>query len=206
MAGKGGAIFRFTRHLNPKWFRVVALHKPTEVETGQWYFQRYIKHLPDPGEIVFFDRSWYNRAVVEPVMNFCNKHQYGLFMKQVSEIENMLTDDGMRVFKFWFSIDIDEQKQRLERRRKDPLRQWKLSEVDALAQQHWDTFTRYKKQMFKHTHTKYCPWVIIRGNNKPMARLESIRYVLSKCDYEGKGDTGVSLKNDPEVISVYNQK
>ena len=134
-AGKGGGIMRFVRYLNPRWYRIVALNKPTEVEQGQWYFQRYIKQLPDPGEIAFFDRSWYNRAVVEPVMGFCTDAQYSRFMSEVKQIEQMLVEDGIWIIKFWFSIGIEEQKKRLDDRKTNPLQQWKLSTVDAVAQQ-----------------------------------------------------------------------
>lgn len=202
-AGKGGAIFRFTQYLNPRAMRTVALPKPTEIEKGQWFFQRYIKELPNPGEIVFFDRSWYNRAVVEPVMGFCSQEQYQRFLQQVPLLEKMLIDDGIKLIKFWFSIGIEEQKRRLKERQTNPLKQWKISTIDMLAQQKWHEFTRYKELMFEATHTDYSPWVIIDGNDKEVARLESIKYVLSSMDYARKGETGVSLENNPEVISKY---
>lgn len=204
-AGKGGAIRRFTEHLNPRSMRVVALTKPTTVEKGQWYFRRYIKVLPDPGEIVFFDRSWYNRAVVEPVMGFCNEEEYDKFMVQVPEFEHMLYEDGVDIIKFWFSISKDEQQKRFDARLENPLKQWKFSPVDKVGQQKWDDYTFYKDQMFSKTHTSFCPWMIIKTNNKKEARLESIRYVLSKFDYEGKGDSGATLFPDPNIAQRYHR-
>ncbi len=205
-AGKGGAIYRFARYLNPRFIRVVALPKPTEIEKGQWYFQRYIKELPNPGEMVFFDRSWYNRAVVEPVMGFCTPEQYDLFIKQVPVFENMLLEDGIILIKFWFSIDITEQKVRIEDRMKNPLKRWKLSTVDLKAQQMWDVFTEYKNQMFLHTHKENSPWVIIKGNNKQVARMEAMRYVLSQIDYPEKKKAKVSLELKPEIINLFDPR
>ncbi|MCU4164385.1 polyphosphate kinase 2 [Carboxylicivirga caseinilyticus] len=201
-AGKGGAIMRFIRFLNPRYYRVVALAKPTESEAGQWYFQRYIDKLPNAGEIVFFDRSWYNRAVVEPVMNFCTEDQYNLFLQQVTQLERMLVEDGIIIIKFWFSIDINEQKKRLEERKSNPLIQWKLSTVDMQAQLKWDDFTRYKELMFAKTGTKTCPWIVVKGNNKDNARKEAMRYVLENIDYSPKGLTGVRLKANTDIVSV----
>ena len=201
-AGKGGGIMRFVRYLNPRWYRIVALTKPTVIERGQWYFQRYIKHLPDPGEIAFFDRSYYNRAVVEPVMGFCTPEQHEQFMNTVNILEKMLVEDGIKIIKFWFSIEITEQKKRLKRRKTNPLFQWKLSTVDAVAQQKWKDYTKYKFKMFDRTATEYCPWIVINGNNKDTARLEAIRYVVNQYDYPEKGDTGVSMDINPEVISI----
>lgn len=202
-AGKGGAIFRFAHHLNPRAMRVVALPKPTEVEKGQWYFQRYIKELPNPGEIVFFDRSWYNRAVVEPVMGFCTDGHYQQFIKQVPLFEKMLIEDGIRLIKFWFSIDVEEQKRRLINRQVNPLKQWKISTVDMQAQQKWNDFTYYKEEMFQHTHAENSPWVIIKGNVKEVARLEAIRYVLSQVPFPERGKTGVNLVADPNIIRTF---
>lgn len=202
-AGKGGAIYRFTRYLNPRAMRVVALPKPTEVEKGQWYFQRYIKELPNPGEIVFFDRSWYNRAVVEPVMGFCSREQYELFLKQAPVFEQMLHEDGIILIKFWFSINIIEQKVRIEDRISNPLKMWKLSTVDLKAQQMWDEFTSYKNEMFLHTHREDNPWVIVKGNDKPVARIEAMRYVLARMDYPEKSGAKVSFEVNPEIISVF---
>ncbi len=204
-AGKGGTIRRFTEHLNPRSMRVVALTKPTEVEKGQWYFRRYIKELPNPGEIVFFDRSWYNRAVVEPVMGFCNEDEYSKFMVQVPEFEHMLYEDGVDIIKFWFSITKDEQLRRFESRLKNPLKRWKFSEVDREGQNRWDKYTHFKEQMFSKTHTTFSPWIIIKTNNKKQARLESIRYVLSKFEYYGKGNSGVTILPDPNIAQRYHR-
>lgn len=204
-AGKGGTIRRFTEHLNPRSMRVVALTKPTEVEKGQWYFRRYIKELPNPGEIVFFDRSWYNRAVVEPVMGFCNEEEYSKFMVQVPEFEHMLYEDGVDIIKFWFSINKDEQLRRFESRLKNPLKRWKFSEVDREGQNKWDKYTHFKEQMFSRTHTTFSPWIIIKTDNKKQARLESIRYVLSKFEYHGKGNSGVTILPDPNIAQRYHR-
>ncbi len=202
-AGKGGAIKRFTEHLNPRSMRVVALSKPTEVERGQWYFRRYIKELPNPGEIVFFDRSWYNRAVVEPVMGFCDKHDYAEFMVQVPGFEHMLYEDGVKVIKFWFSISKAEQKKRFTSRLNNPLKKWKFSPVDMQGQQLWEKYTYYKEEMFSKTHTTFSPWIIVQTNDKRTARLESIRYVLSKFDYAGKAKTKTVILPDPNIVSRY---
>jgi polyphosphate kinase 2 len=202
-AGKGGAIKRFKEHLNPRSMRVVALSKPTDDERGQWYFRRYIKELPEPGEIVFFDRSWYNRAVVEPVMGFCNEKQYGQFMVQVPEFEHMLYEDGVIILKFWFSISKQEQKKRFEDRLANPLKKWKFSPVDMKGQELWDKYTYYKEQMFSKTHTTFSPWIIVKTNDKKEARLESIRYLLSKIEYQGKENAKVRLATDPNVIERY---
>jgi len=204
-AGKGGSIRRFTEHLNPRSMRVVALTKPTDVEKGQWYFRRYIKELPNPGEIVFFDRSWYNRAVVEPVMGFCTEYQYKKFMVQVPEFEHMLYEDGVILIKFWFSISKEEQERRFNARIENPLKQWKFSEVDREGQKLWDKYTYYKEQMFSKTHTTFSPWIIIKTNIKKEARLESIRYVLSKFDYEGKGNSGTTTLPDPNIVQRYHR-
>ncbi|MDN3205339.1 polyphosphate kinase 2 [Algoriphagus sediminis] len=204
-AGKGGSIKRFKEHLNPRSSRVVALTKPTEVERGQWYFRRYIKVLPNPGEVVFFDRSWYNRAVVEPVMGFCSPDEYEQFMIQVPEFEHLLYEDNMNLIKFWFSISKDEQKKRFEDRLSNPLKRWKFSPVDMRGQELWDDYTHYKEQMFSRTHSHYIPWVIVKANDKKIARLESMRYVLSQFDYSGKGSSGVNLIPDPNVIMPYHR-
>jgi len=204
-AGKGGAIRRFTEHLNPRSMRVVALHKPTEIEKGQWYFRRYIKELPEPGELVFFDRSWYNRAVVEPVMEFCSEEQYKKFMLQVPEFEHMLYEDGVIIIKFWFSISKKEQEKRFNSRLKNPLKQWKFSPVDKEGQNRWDKYTFYKEQMFSKTHTSISPWIIIKTNNKKQARLESIRHVLSQFDYDRKGSSNTTILPDPNVVQRYHR-
>jgi len=204
-AGKGGTIRRFTEHLNPRSMRVVALAKPTDVERGQWYFRRYIKELPNPGELVFFDRSWYNRAVVEPVMGFCSEEEYNKFMVQVTEFEHMLYEDGVVVIKFWFSLSKDEQERRFESRLKNPLKQWKFSEVDKEGQKLWNKYTHYKEQMFGKTHTSFSPWILLKTNNKKEARLESIRYVLSRFDYDGKGNSGTTTLPDPNIVQRYHR-
>ena len=202
-AGKGGSIKRFREHLNPRSSRVVALSKPTDNERGQWYFRRYIKELPNPGEIVFFDRSWYNRAVVEPVMGFCNKEQYNQFMVQVPEFEHMLYEDGVIIIKFWFSISKEVQSKRFNARLKNPLKQWKFSPVDKMGQQLWDKYTYYKEQMFTKTHTNFSPWIIVKTNDKKTARLESMRYLLSHFDYSDKEDISNLIQPDPNVIVRY---
>ncbi|WP_430816304.1 polyphosphate kinase 2 [Carboxylicivirga sp. RSCT41] len=202
-AGKGGAIMRFIRFINPRHYRIVALGKPTEVEEGQWYFQRYIEKLPNPGEIVFFDRSWYNRAVVEPVMGFCSQAQYHTFIEQVVMLEKMLVEDGITIIKYWFSIDEQEQKRRLEERKVNPLIQWKLSTVDMQAQLKWHDYTHYKTKMFEKTSSNFAPWVIIKGNKKKLARKEAMRYLLNLLPYDEKGLTRENLIPDQDIIKVY---
>ena len=204
-AGKGGNIRRFSEHLNPRSTRLVALTKPTEVERGQWYFRRYIKELPNSGEIVFFDRSWYNRAVVEPVMGFCSEHQYENFMVQVPEFEHMLYEDNVVLIKFWFSISKNEQLSRFNARLKTPLKRWKFSPVDRKGQELWDSYTHFKEQMFSKTHTSYSPWIIVRANDKKVARLECIRYVLSQFNYDGKDEALTTLLPDPNIIMRYHR-
>ena len=202
-SGKGGSIKRFMEHLNPRSTRVVALPKPTEIERGQWFFRRYIKQLPNPGEIVFFDRSWYNRAVVEPAMGFCNEEQYERFMVQVPEFEHMLYEDGVILIKFWFSVSKEEQKKRFDSRLDNPLKVWKYSPVDMKGQELWDTYTKYKEQMFSKTHTSFSPWIIVKTNDKKVARRESIRHVLSQFNYPEKANATVNLYPDPNVIVRY---
>ncbi|MDO9593609.1 MAG: polyphosphate kinase 2 [Lutibacter sp.] len=202
-AGKGGNIRRFTEHLNPRAMNVVALTKPTEIERGQWYFRRYIKEMPNTGEIVFFDRSWYNRAVVEPVMGFCTETQYQNFMVQVSEFEHMMYEDGMVLIKFWFSISKEEQLARFNARIATPLKRWKFSPVDKKSQELWDQYTHYKEQMYSRTHTSYSPWITVKANDKKLARLESIRYVLSQFNYEGKENASTILFPDPNIVMRY---
>ncbi len=201
-AGKGSTIMRLVRFLNPRHYRIVALSKPTDLEKGQWYFQRYIKELPNPGEIVFFDRSWYNRAVVEPVMGFCTEAEYEFFMSQVILLERMLVEDNLNIIKFWFSINEDEQAKRIAERESNPLKQWKLSTVDAQAQSKWNEYTEYKNAMFKKTSKKVSPWVIVQGNDRDQACLESMRYILNRMDYENKGETGSRLEPDPTVVMI----
>jgi polyphosphate kinase 2 len=202
-AGKGGNIRRFTEHLNPRSSRLVALNKPTDIEKGQWYFQRYIKELPNPGEIVFFDRSWYNRAVVEPVMDFCTQKQYKDFLVQVPEFEHMMYEDGVIIIKFWLSITKDEQLKRFEERNENPLKRWKFSPVDKKGQTLWDKYTLYKAEMFSKTHTAYSPWIMIKTNDKEVARLEAIRHVISQFDYDGKAAAKTVLTPDPNVVMRY---
>jgi len=202
-AGKGGSIKRFVEHLSPHSSAVVALSKPTPVERGQWYFQRYIEVLPNIGEIRFFDRSWYNRAVVEPVMGFCSPEQYRTFMAQVSNFEHMLHEDGIIIVKFWFDISKKEQKKRFDARLNNPLKEWKFSPVDLKGQELWDLNTAYKEKMFTLTHTAFSPWIIVDTNDKEVARLESLRYVLSQFEYKGKASTGANLLNDPNVVFRY---
>lgn len=204
-AGKGGTIRRFIEHLNPRAMRVVALPKPTEEERGQWYFQRYMKQLPNAGEIVFFDRSWYNRGIVEPVNGFCTREEYDQFMRQVPEFEHMLVENGIILIKFWFSISREIQIARLASRRDNPLKQWKLSPLDAKAQDMWDSYTRHKETVFSRTHTSFSPWIIVKANNKRRARLESIRYVLSLIDYAGKDKARVSLCPDPNTVTRFHR-
>lgn len=202
-AGKGGTIRRFTEHLNPRSIRIVALPKPTEEERGQWYFRRYIQQLPNPGEIAFFDRSWYNRAVVEPVNGFCDEKQYKRFMKQVVDFERMIHDSGVILVKFWLDTSKDEQAKRFNDRKESPLKQWKFSPIDERAQELWDVYTEYRDAMFEQTHHKDAPWVIIQADEKKEARLESIRYVLNQLDYTDKDSAKVSLKPDKDVVAVY---
>lgn len=205
-AGKGGAIKRFTEYLNPRKYRTVALPKPSEMESGQFYFQRYMKELPNPGEIAFFDRSWYNRAVVEPAFGFCTTDQYEKFMREVVEIEHALIDDGIILIKFWYSVSKEAQKERFSERMNNPLKHWKLSPIDKKAQEMWDIITHYKEEMFSKSHTLTSPWIIVNANNKKKARIESIRYVLSQISYDGKQNAKVSLAYDPEVIARYHRK
>ena len=183
-AGKGGAIRRITQHLNPREFKVVALPKPTEEEKGEWYFQRYINQLPREGKIVFFDRSWYNRAVVEPVNGFCTEEQYHIFMNQVNEFERMMIESGIRLIKFYFSITKEEQAKRFEDIKTSPLKKWKFSKVDARALELWDSYTDYKNKMFEKTNTELAPWIIIKADRKSAARLEAIQHILDIIPYQ----------------------
>lgn len=204
-AGKGGTIRRFTEHLNPRALRIVALPKPTDTEQGQWYFQRYAKQLPNKGELVFFDRSWYNRAVVEPVNGFCSNSEYKRFIRQVPEFEHMLYESGISIVKFWFSISKAEQKARFESRRINPLKQWKLSPIDEKAQDLWSKYTSYKEDMFSKTHTSFSPWIIVKANDKKTARLESIRFVLDRFDYDGKSDENTRIFPDPNIVTRFHR-
>lgn len=182
-AGKGGAIRRITQHLNPREFNVVALPKPTEEEQSQWYFQRYIRHLPRKGQITFFDRSWYNRAVVEPVNGFCTNEEYNIFMNQVNSFEKMLIESGIRLVKFYFSISKSEQAKRFEDIKSSPVKQWKFSPVDQTALERWDDYTKYKTKMFDKTHTEFAPWIIIKANRKSRARVEVVERLLELIPY-----------------------
>jgi polyphosphate kinase 2 len=185
-AGKGGTIKRFMEHLNPRGARVVALEKPTPAEQGQWYFQRYVQHLPTRGEIVLFDRSWYNRAGVERVMGFCTDDELAEFLRQAPEFERSLTRSGVHLIKFWFSVSREEQRRRFREREKHPLKQWKLSPVDIASLDKWDEYTEAKKAMFVHTDAVDAPWTVIKSDCKKRARLNAIRYVLHKLPYAGK--------------------
>ena len=198
-AGKGGTIKRFTEHINPRGVRVVALEKPCDREQNQWYFQRYVQHLPSAGEIVLFDRSWYNRAMVEPVMEFCTDEQNKRFLKDVPLFEQLLVKDGIFLFKFYFSVSKDEQMSRFDARKTDPLKQYKVSRVDEMAQEMWDQYTIKKFQMLSETNRTIAPWIIIRSNNKRKARLNCIKYILYNLDYEGKVPEK-KLEPDPEIV------
>ncbi|MDQ0511432.1 polyphosphate kinase 2 [Ancylobacter amanitiformis] len=190
-AGKGGAIKRFMEHLNPRGARVVALEKPSEVERGQWYFQRYVQHLPTTGEIVLFDRSWYNRAGVEKVMGFCTDDEYREFLRQAPEFERNITRSGIHLFKFWFSVSRDEQRRRFKEREVHPLKHWKLSPVDLASLDKWDDYTRAKEAMFFHTDTADSPWTVIKSDDKKRARLNAMRYVLHSLPYTNKDATRI---------------
>jgi polyphosphate kinase 2 len=198
-AGKGGSIKRFMEHLNPRAARVVALEKPTEAESTQWYFQRYVQHLPSAGEIHFFDRSWYNRAGVERVMNFCAPSQYLEFMRQCPDFERMLVRSGIRLFKFWFSVTQDEQARRFEARKTDPLKQWKLSPIDQASLNKWDDYTEAKEAMFFYTDTADAPWTIIKSNDKKRARLNAMRHFLCSLPYPDK-DESIVRGPDPLIV------
>ena len=192
-AGKGGTIKRFMEHLNPRGAKVVALEKPTEQEAGQWYFQRYVQHLPTKGEIVLFDRSWYNRAGVERVMGFCTEEEYNDFMRQVPEFEKHLISSGIHLIKFWFSVSREEQRRRFAEREAHPLKQWKLSPIDKASLDKWDDYTLAKETMFFNTDSAESPWIVIKSTDKKRARLNAMRYVLSKLPYDNK---------DPKVVGT----
>ncbi len=198
-AGKGGTIKRFMEHLNPRAARVVALEKPSDVERGQWYFQRYIKHLPTAGEMVFFDRSWYNRAGVERVMGFCSSLEYLEFMRQVPDLERMLARSGIHLFKFWFSVTEEEQKRRFDSRQDAPLKQWKLSPIDEESRTKWVEYTQAKEAMFFYTDTADAPWTVIKSDDKRRARLNCMQYFLSRLDYPDK-DEHVVRGPDPLIV------
>lgn len=196
-AGKGGTIKRITEHLNPRGARIVALSKPNEQERTQWYFQRYAHHLPSAGEIVLFDRSWYNRAMVEPVMGFCSDEEYQKFLNDAPVFEKMIIDKDTKIFKFYFSISKEEQAFRLQEREDDPLKQYKLSTIDKLAQKLWDEYTLAKQKMLKATNTKYAPWTVVKSDNKKKARINIIKHILNHVDYPNKisSDEIVADKN-----------
>ncbi|MDN3293324.1 polyphosphate kinase 2 [Streptomyces ficellus] len=200
-AGKGGTIQRFTERLNPRGARIVALDKPTEAEAGQWYFQRYVAHLPSPGEIVFFDRSWYNRAGVERVMGFCTEEQYQRFLRQCPLFERMLVEDGIHLIKFWFSVSRAEQRTRFAIRQVDPVRRWKLSPTDLASLDRWDDYTNAKVAMFRATDTAEAPWTVVKSNDKRRARLEAMRHLLWRIDYENK-DAQAAGDPDPLIVGA----
>ena len=203
-AGKGGTIKRFTEHLNPRWARVVALNKPTWEEKGQWFFQRYIAELPTVGELVFYDRSWYNRAGVERVMGFCEPHEYLEFMRQAPELERMLVRSGIRLYKYWFSVTRREQRARFKARETDPLKRWKLSPIDKASLDRWDDYTEAKEAMFFYTDTADAPWTIVKSNDKKRARLNCMRHFLSSLDYPGK-DPAIACPPDPLIVGSADQ-
>jgi polyphosphate kinase 2 len=198
-SGKGGTIRRVTRYMNPRHYRVVALGRPTEEQRSQWFLQRYVAHFPTGGEIVLFDRSWYNRAMVEPVFGFCTEQEYKLFMHGVVGFEKDLVRQGTILIKLYFSVSKEEQARRFARRKDDPLRQWKLSEVDIQAQERWDDFTEKKYQMLRDTHTSKTPWTIIRSDNKHKARLNVMKVILDAVPYDGR-DTSLDFVPDPKIV------
>lgn len=215
-AGKGGTIKRFMEHLNPRGAQVVALNKPNERESSQWYLQRWIRHLPAGGEIVLFDRSWYNRAGVERVMGFCTRREYLEFLRQAPEFERMLVRSGLRLVKFWFSVSQNEQRTRFAIRQVDPVRQWKLSPMDLASLDRWDDYTEAKEAMFFWTDTADAPWTVVKSNDKKRARLEAMRHVLARFDYAGKdpdavgtpdplivGPAGLDLRPDDQPVHVF---
>ncbi|ACZ85889.1 polyphosphate kinase 2 [Streptosporangium roseum] len=198
-AGKGGTIKRFMEHLNPRGAGVVALEKPSERESTQWYFQRYVSHLPAAGEMVFFDRSWYNRAGVERVMGFCSPEEYLEFMEQAPEFERMLVRDGIHLVKFWFSVSRSEQRTRFVIRQVDPVRQWKLSPMDLQSLDKWEDYTEAKEDMFLYTDTEQAPWTVIKSNDKKRARIEAMRHLLSQFEYDNK-DHEIVGEPDPRIV------
>ncbi len=198
-AGKGGTIKRFMEHLNPRYARVVALTKPSDKEKGEWFFQRYLQHLPTAGEIVFFDRSWYNRAGVERVMGFCTPSEYLEFMREAPELERMLVRSGIRLYKYWFSVTRDEQRTRFLARETDPLKRWKLSPIDKASLDKWDDYTEAKEAMFFYTDTADAPWVVVKSDDKKRARLNAMRHFLASLDYPGK-DHAVVGQPDPLIV------
>lgn len=202
--GKGGTIKRFMEHLNPRQAHVIALTVPSPRERGQWYFQRYISTLPTKGEMALYDRSWYNRGVVEPVMGFCTPEEHKRFLEQAPLFEKMLVDDGIIIFKFWFSVSREEQFRRFKSREFDTLKQWKLSPVDQEGLKRWDDFTDAKNKMFENTDVEWAPWTVIRSDGKMRARINCMRYVLHKLPYEGK-DVSVATQPDPKIVGTVKQ-
>ncbi len=200
-AGKGGTIKRFMEHLNPREARVVALNKPSEKEKGEWFFQRYIEHLPTAGEMVFYDRSWYNRAGVERVMGFCSPNEYLEFMRQTPELERMLVRSGIRLFKYWFSVTQEEQRARFASRETDPLKRWKLSPIDKASLDMWDDYTEAKEAMFFYTDTADAPWTIVKSADKKRARIACMRHFLASLDYPGR-DMKIVKGPDPKLVSA----
>ena len=200
-AGKGGTIKRFMEHLNPRAARVVALEKPTDHELGQWYFQRYIKHLPTDGEMVFFDRSWYNRAGVERVMGFCSSLEYLEFMRQAPDLERMLVQSGIRLFKYWFTITRKEQLRRFSSRKEEPLKHWKLSPIDEQSRDKWDEYTEARDAMFLDTDTEDAPWTVIEADDKRRARLNCMQHFLAQLDYPDKNENVVTGP-DPLIVGT----
>jgi len=198
-AGKGGTIKRFMEHLNPRYARICALSKPSDVETGQWFFQRYLAHLPTAGEMVFYDRSWYNRAGVERVMGFCTPSEYLEFMREAPELERMLVRSGIRLSKYWFSVTQDVQRLRFAARETDPLKRWKLSPIDKASMERWDDYTEAKEAMFFYTDTADAPWVVVKSDDKRRARIECMRHFLHGLDYPEK-DTAIAIAPDPRVV------
>ena len=208
-AGKGGTIKRFMEHLNPRGARVVALERPSEREKGQWYYQRYIGHLPSAGEIVFFDRSWYNRAGVEKVMEFCTPEEHLEFMRQTPQLERMLVNSGIRLFKFWFSVSRDEQFKRFSERKNDPLKHWKLSPMDLASMNKWDDYSEAKEEMFFYTNTADAPWTVIRSDDKKRARLNCLRWVLHNIPYSKKSLKGLGELDNriiADAMVIYDKK
>jgi len=203
-AGKGGTIKRFMEHLNPRYARVVALTKPGDRENGQWFFQRYVNHLPTKGEMVFYDRSWYNRAGVERVMGFCEPHEYLEFMREAPELERMLVRSGIRLTKYWFSITPDEQRRRFVARETDPLKRWKLSPIDKASLDRWNEYTEAKEAMFFYTDTADSPWTVIKSNDKKRARIECLQHFLHRIDYPEK-DLSVAVAPDPRIVGTAEQ-
>ncbi len=202
-AGKGGTIKRFMEHINPRGARVVALEKPNERELGQWYFQRYVEHLPTRGEMVLFDRSWYNRAGVERVMGFCTPQQYDRFMEECPEFERNLVRNGIYVIKFWFSVSRDEQKRRFKERKIHPLKRWKLLPIDVASLSKWDDYTQAKEMMFLNTDTVECPWIVVKSDDKKRARLNAMRYVLHLLPYTNKNENAIGPV-DPLIVGRAN--